>query len=134
MPRHPASPLISAIAAAALVASLATGALASDYNFEWIGKIELDAEGLRSPDHKKRREAVTALGKYDISITAPYLLRALRDSDWGVRAEAGRILGKHKVAKATPIIIEWLNEPDPAVNKRPPIFWPIWLPTTPWAR
>ncbi|MCG8419003.1 MAG: HEAT repeat domain-containing protein [Proteobacteria bacterium] len=90
---------------------------ASSFNFEWIGKVKLDAEGLKSPEHKKRREAVTALGKYDISITAPYLLRALRDSDWNVRAEAGRILGKHKVARAAPIIIDWLNESDSTIKQ-----------------
>lgn len=106
-----------AVVAIGLTLPLATEVRASEYDFEWIGKIELDAEGLKSPDQKKRREAVVALGKYDIAITAPYLLSALRDRDRSVRGEAGRILGKHKVLEAAPVIIQWLEEPDAEIKQ-----------------
>ncbi|MEM9490101.1 MAG: HEAT repeat domain-containing protein, partial [Myxococcota bacterium] len=94
-----------------------TAAAPASFNFEWIGKIEMDAEGLKSSDHRLRRSAVAALGKYDIAITTPYLMEALRDSNWGVRAEAGRILGEHSVTAAAPIIIEWLNEPEADIKQ-----------------
>jgi len=80
--------------------------------FDWIGKIELDAQGLKDPDPGKRRSAVLNLGEYDIRIVKPYLMQALRDPNLQVRNEAGRILGEHKIAEAAPVVIAWLNEPD----------------------
>ncbi len=80
--------------------------------FDWIGKIELDAEGLQDNDPQTRRNAVQRLSNYDIDIVKPHLLKALRDSDSRVRIAAGRILGRNKVAEAAPIVIEWLNDPD----------------------
>ena len=80
--------------------------------FDWIGKIELDAEGLRDSDPSRRRTAIQKLSTYDIEVVKPYLLSALRDTDWRVRAAAGRLLGRHKVAEAAPLVVEWLNDPD----------------------
>jgi HEAT repeat protein len=106
------------------VAALIAGALvgpgavhASDFDFAWLGKVELEAEGLASADHKERREAVAALATYDISLTKPHLLRALADSDRRVRHEAGRVLGKHGMVEITPAVIRWLEEPDAEVKK-----------------
>lgn len=90
---------------------------ASDFDFAWLGKVELEAEGLASADQKERREAVAALATYDISLTKPHLLRALTDADRRVRHEAGRILGKHGLVEITPVIIRWLEEPDGEIKK-----------------
>ncbi len=87
------------------------------YDFEWVGKVALDAEGLKSPDPKRRAQAASALGKYDMSLVKPYLLKALRDNSQQVREIAGRLLGKSKVAAAAPIVIEWLNDPNAEVKK-----------------
>ena len=54
--------------------------------FDWIGKIELDADGLDSSDPQLRLQAVQRLGRYDIVWTKEYLLKALRDSDRKVRS------------------------------------------------
>lgn len=77
--------------------------------FDWIGKIELDAEGLKSPSVSKRRNAATRLAQYDISLVKSYLLTALRDTDPKVRETAARSLAEHKVEAAVPTIISWLN-------------------------
>lgn len=82
------------------------------FAFDWIGKIELDAQGLKDPDPGKRRSAVLSLGEYDIRIVKPYLMKALRDPNVEVRNEAGRILGENKVPEAAAVVITWLNEPD----------------------
>src|SRR5262245_41193943 len=57
-------------------------------NFDWAGDVELDAEGLSSDDPGKRLEAVSELGKYDIALTQPYLLKALGDDDDKVKLAA----------------------------------------------
>ncbi len=101
----------------AAVLVLAAPARAHAYDFEWIGKVALDAEGLKSPDPKRRAQAASALGKYEISLVKPYLLAALRDDSQQVREIAGRLLGKNKVAEAAPIVIEWLNDPDAEIKK-----------------
>jgi HEAT repeat protein len=97
--------------AALLVAALGAAAPAAA-GFDWIGQIELDAEGLRSEDAKVRLEAVTLLSSYDVAHTQARLLPALRDADPSVRHEAGRVLGRGKVAAAAPIVIEWLADVD----------------------
>ena len=121
MPTQLASRLLALAGACVALAVTARGpvgpAHASDFDFAWVGRIALEAEGLSSPDHKERRKAVASLGSYDIAITAPYLLRALRDTDQRVRYEAGRILGKHQVAEAVPIVIEWLEDPDSSIKQ-----------------
>lgn len=101
----------------AAVLVCAAPARAHAYDFEWIGKVALDAEGLKSPDPKRRAQAASALGKYEISLVKPYLLKALRDDSQQVREIAGRLLGKNKVAEAAPIVIEWLNDPDAEIKK-----------------
>lgn len=116
--RRTPGPRAWALAALIAAAPLAPGAVhASDFDFAWLGKVELEAEGLASADHKERREAVAALATYDISLTKPHLLRALTDSDRRVRHEAGRVLGKHGMVEITPVIIRWLEEPDAEIKK-----------------
>jgi len=99
---------------AALLAVLARPAAA---NFDWIGHVELDAEGLASDDAGKRLEAVSDLGKYDIALTQSYLLRALTDSDDKVRIAAAKTLGLGAAATAVPAMVEWLTDPDPKVKQ-----------------
>lgn len=80
--------------------------------FDWLGQIELAAEGLQSEDAQLRLKAVSELQGYAIEWTRDYLLTALGDSDVNVRAAAGRILAKHRVRRAIPIITAWLSEAD----------------------
>ena len=114
MPQHRTPRRCARVVAALLVSALAGPGQthASDFDFAWLGKIELEAAGLTSADTRERREAVAALASYDISLTRPHLLRALGDSDRRVRHEAGRILGKHGAVEITPAIIRWLEDPD----------------------
>jgi len=86
-------------------------------NFDWIGHVELDAEGLASDDPAKRLEAVADLGKYDIALTQNYLLRALGDGDDKVRLAAAKMLGLGAATAAVPKMIEWLTDPDPRVKQ-----------------
>ncbi len=85
--------------------------------FDWIGKVELDAEGLKSPDSQKRYDAIRKLQQYDELVVRSYFLGALRDPDERVRSLAGRWLGKHHVTAAVPAIVEWLNEPDNQIKQ-----------------
>jgi len=98
---------------AALVAAVLGHAIPARAGFDWIGQIELDAQGLSSEDSKERLEAVTLLSAYDVTYTRKWLLAALRDDDNNVRHEAGRVLGRGKVAEAAPIVMEWLADIDP---------------------
>lgn len=100
------------LAALLAVAALSRPAVA----FDWIGKVELDAQGLKDADPQKRRQAVNNLARYDassIALVKPYLLQALRDPDPQVRARAGEALGRHRVREALPIVVTWLNDSDP---------------------
>src|SRR5215468_6706732 len=97
------------------LALLAGAARPAAANFDWIGHVELDAEGLASDDAAKRLEAVNDLGKYDIALTQAYLLHALGDGDDKVRLAAARALGSGGALAAVPKIIEWLTDPDPKV-------------------
>jgi HEAT repeat protein len=99
---------------AALLAVLARPAAA---NFDWIGHVELDAEGLASEDAGKRLEAVSDLGKYDIALTQSYLLRALTDPDDKVRIAAAKTLGLGAATAAVPTMVEWLTDPDVKVKQ-----------------
>lgn len=101
----------------ALTAALGLSTPALGFDFEWLGKIEADAEGLSSKKASERRIAVTKLGRYDIDLTKQYLLTALGDQDQRVRFEAGRILAKRKVAEAAPVIIGWLERPDVSIRR-----------------
>src|SRR5262245_53462906 len=49
-------------------------------------------KGLRDPDVKVRREAVTAMGALKVKDAVPDLIAALKDSDEGVRAKAAEAL------------------------------------------
>lgn len=102
----------------ALLAGVAPPAAA---NFDWIGHVDLDAEGLSSEDAAKRLEAVTDLGKYDIALTRSYLLNALDDGDDKVRQAAAKTLGLGGATAAVPKMIEkmieWLTDPDPKVKQ-----------------
>lgn len=81
--------------------------------FDWAGKVEIDAEGLKSDDPKQRREAVRKLATDAISLSQPFLLAALRDDDRSVRLEAGQALGMRGSKAALPVLIDWLADSDP---------------------
>src|SRR5262245_57916695 len=109
----PSMPLRPRLGAALLALALATGgARPARAGFDWLGQIELDAQGLKSEDSKQRLEAVTLLSSYDVAYTQKWLLPALRDDDPAVRQEAGRVLGRGQVAAATPVVVEWLADID----------------------
>ncbi|HEX3763777.1 MAG TPA: HEAT repeat domain-containing protein [Kofleriaceae bacterium] len=99
------------------LALLAGAAHPAAANFDWIGHVELDAEGLASQDPAKRLEAVSDLGKYDIALTEDYLLRALGDGDDKVRLAAAKTLGVGRAKSAVPKMIEWLTDPDVRVKQ-----------------
>jgi HEAT repeat protein len=103
-------------ACAALVALLMRAAPAAAWSFDWIGRVEVDAENLKSDDPKERLDAVTALANYDVAYTAPYLMKALKDDDAAVRLEAGRVLGRGGARQAAPLIVEWLGDASPATR------------------
>ena len=92
------------------VAALAIPAHAS--RFDWAGKVELDAAGLRSDDAKRRISAVHLLALDDIQLSEPFLLQALTDSDRSIRLEAGKALGAGRSNAAVPALIDWLADPD----------------------
>jgi HEAT repeat protein len=94
---------------AALSALLCLPSRASGDGFDWIGKVELHADGLRSKDPEQRLEAVRRLGKSEVRWARPHLLRALRDPDIRVAGAAGKILARGKVVQAVPIVIPWLS-------------------------
>lgn len=102
------------IALAALLA-LILAAPAPAHAFDWIGKIQIDADGLESDDPQVRLQAVQSLQQYAIEWTAPHLLGALRDPDPAVRSAAGRFLGRNGVVRAAPVVIRWLSDPDPQI-------------------
>jgi HEAT repeat protein len=103
---------------AVLLALLAAALRPADAGkFDWIGHVELDAEGLSSDDAAKRLEAISDLGKYDIALTQSYLLRALNDSDDKVRIAAAKTLGMGAATAAVPTMIEWLTDPDVKVKQ-----------------
>jgi len=97
-----------------LVAGAAPPAAA---NFDWAGHVELDAEGLSSDDPAKRLEAVSDLGKYDITLTQAYLLKALTDDDDKVRIAAAKALGLGGATAAVATMIEWLVDPDGKIKQ-----------------
>jgi HEAT repeat protein len=100
-----------------MIRALLVGLLLLSAGFDWAGKVERDAEGLKASDPAKRREAIKNLSSYDIKLTRPHLLEALRDTDQKVRSEAAKLLARHKVAEAVPIVIEWLDDPDSETKK-----------------
>lgn len=111
----------------ALAAAFFAPSTAPAYDFDWAGRVELDADGLKANSPKDRLRAVQALSKYDIDRTAEHLLRALNDSDSQVRFEAGRVLGRKGVVEVkhddgpptnvVAIVAEWLEEPDSSTKR-----------------
>jgi HEAT repeat protein len=99
-----------------LAAALLAMTVNAGWSFDWQGKIDADAERLKSDDAKERAAAVSDLASYDPSLAAPHLLGALRDDDKTVRADAARALGRGAVLKAVPIMIEWLADPNADVR------------------
>lgn len=100
----------------AAVLLAAAAAPASAGNFDWIGRVELDAEALASDDESQRLNAVLQLGTYDSTLARPYLLRALEDDSDNVRKEAARALGRGGVVEAVPVLVEWLGDVDPEIR------------------
>ncbi|MGN6110579.1 MAG: HEAT repeat domain-containing protein [Kofleriaceae bacterium] len=90
---------------------------AGAWTFDWAGHVEVDAAGLASDDPVKRLEAVSELGKYDVSLTQTHLMRALGDRDEKVRLAAAKALGQGGATAAVPTLIEWLSDPDPKVKQ-----------------
>lgn len=90
---------------------LASGSARADH-FNWAGQVELDAEGLKSDDWKKRLDAVALLGMDDIHLAQPYLMKALTDDDIHVRHQAAKALGSGGATAAVPAMIEWLSDVD----------------------
>jgi HEAT repeat protein len=95
-----------------LAAALPTVSQRDAHAFDWLGRIELEAEGLKSDDPQLRLKAVRSLGRYEIDWTRKHLLGALNDPDVNVRSAAGRLLAKHNVVEAVPTITRWLAESD----------------------
>ena len=92
-----------------LAAVFSLFAVHSAHAFDWIGRVELDAEGLRAAEESDRVDAVQRLGQYDIAWVKPYLMRALKDPSERVRAAAARLLGRAGVEEAIPMVIPWLS-------------------------
>ncbi|HTE53644.1 MAG TPA: HEAT repeat domain-containing protein [Kofleriaceae bacterium] len=105
---RPSPAPLAALSALALAAGLAAPAPARAGGFDWIGKVDLYADGLRSKDPEQRLEAVRRLGKSEVRWARPHLLRALRDPDIRVAGAAGKILARGKVREAVPIVVPWL--------------------------
>lgn len=93
--------------------TVAAPAPAAAWSFDWIGHVELDAEGLAAENPSVRLAAVQALAAYDINLTEAHLLRALADSALEVRLDAARALGRGRSQRAAPILIEWLGDIEP---------------------
>ncbi|MGE0545432.1 MAG: HEAT repeat domain-containing protein [Kofleriaceae bacterium] len=101
----------------AAITVVAVPAPARAWTFDWAGHVEVDAQGLSSPDAAKRLEAVGELSKYDVALTERHLVRALRDEDDGVRHAAARALGAGGSTAAVPLMIEWLSDADPKTRQ-----------------
>ncbi len=99
-----------------LAATLFIVAAPAHANFDWLGKIDMAADGLSTRDSKARLEAVRGLARFDISWTRTHLLKALSDPDTEVRRAAGRILGARGVSEAADPITAWLTDPDGATR------------------
>jgi HEAT repeat protein len=93
-------------------ALLALPAQATAGNFDWIGHVEADAEGLSSENEADRVLAVQNLSTYDPALSSPYLLKALDDDSDEVRKQAGLALAHGGVTEAAPTIIDWLGDID----------------------
>ncbi|MCE9573196.1 MAG: HEAT repeat domain-containing protein, partial [Deltaproteobacteria bacterium] len=102
---------------AALAALLLTQAApARAWTFDWLGRVEADAEALTSTDPKDRLAAIAELANYDVTYTAKFLIPVLDDDDPVVRLEAGRVLGRGGARAAARPIIEWLGDITPATR------------------
>ncbi len=95
-----------------LATALPAATSKSAHAFDWLGRIELEAEGLDADDPQLRLKAVRNLQRYAIEWTKKHLLRALQDPDINVRSAAARVLAKHRVVEAVPTITRWLAESD----------------------
>ncbi len=91
---------------------LAASSSARADHFNWAGQVELDAEGLKSDDWKKRLDSVALLGMDDIHLAQPFLMKALTDDDIHVRHQAAKALGSGGATAAVPTMIEWLSDVD----------------------
>lgn len=106
----PALYLASTLAITAVLGAEAAAA------FDWIGLVELEAEGLRSDNAATRDRAVQQLSQYDIHLTESYLLTALEDPALEVRLDAARALGVGRSERAVPTLIEWLGDAETKIR------------------
>ncbi len=109
---HVASLLFALLA----VAPAPAAADGETWGFDWLGRIESDAQGLDSEDPEIRLAAVNALRGYDPALTRRFLLKALGDDEDAVRLAAARALAAGGVAETVPRVIEWLGEADSRVR------------------
>lgn len=113
MPRPRRHAVPATCLALALACSLLPSTPAGAWSFDWLGHVELDAEGLTAENPSVRVAAVQALAAYDINLTEPYLLRALADPALEVRLDAARALGRGRSERAVPFLIDWLGDIEP---------------------
>ena len=100
------------------LALLAGAARPAAANFDWVGHVELDAEGLASDDAAKRLEAVSDLGKYDIALTQELpAARAGRRRRQGPARRGQGPRARRTRPPRSPTMIEWLTDPDPKVKQ-----------------
>lgn len=111
MSRAPSLALAFGLALSSGLALPAASARAG--SFDWIGHVELDAEGLSAETTAARSAAVQALAGYDINLTEPYLMSALNDAALEVRLDAARALGRGRSLRALPVLVEWLGDAEP---------------------
>jgi len=52
-----------------LLAAGARPAISAPFNFDWYGRVEVEAAGLQSDDPKKREAAVNTLAQFDVNLT-----------------------------------------------------------------
>ncbi|HTR51784.1 MAG TPA: HEAT repeat domain-containing protein [Kofleriaceae bacterium] len=92
------------------IALLARPAVAG---FNWIGQVELDADGLKSDDAKKQADAIQALQADDIHLAEPYLMKALANgANETIKQAAAKALGSGGAMAAVPYMVEWLSSSD----------------------
>jgi HEAT repeat protein len=89
----------------AVLALPGVAAAQSTWSFEWYGRVEHDARGLKSEDPDQREAAVHTLRTYDPALTKAHLVPMLEDPSLEVKVAAARALGVGAVSEAAPRLI-----------------------------